>query len=73
MAIKDITLKQITDPALLKRLAAMRQFHGISDALLFKLAHHVTAFQIPTRWEAVHLIVENGIPIPVIKPPSDEQ
>ena len=70
MAITDITLKRITDPVLLKKLAGMRQFHGISDRLLFKLAHHVTIFKIPTRWEAIYIIVENGIPIPVIKPPS---
>lgn len=70
MAITDISLSPITDPNLLKKLAGKRQFHGIPDELLFRLAHHVTIFEIPSRWEAIHLIVENGIPIPVVKPPA---
>jgi hypothetical protein len=66
-------LNRITDPAQLKRLAGLKQFHGISDELLFKLAHRVTLFKIPSRWEAIHLIVANNILIPVVEPPSDER
>jgi hypothetical protein len=72
VAITDITLTRITDPVLLKKLAGMRQFHGIPDELLFKLAHHVTFCKIPDRWVAIYLIVENGLPIPVVEPPYDK-
>jgi hypothetical protein len=72
VAITDITLKQITDAVLLKKLAAMSQFHSIPDRLLFKIAHHVTFCKIPDRWVAIYLIVENGLPIPVVEPPYDK-
>jgi hypothetical protein len=65
MAITDISLSPITDSALLKKLAAMRQFHGLSDETLFRLARRVTVFKVPDRWVAINLILENGIPIPV--------
>ena len=70
MAITDITLSRITDPNLLKKLAGKRQFRGISDELLFKLAHRITVFRIPSRWEAINLIIANNILIPVVKPPD---
>jgi hypothetical protein len=68
VAITDISLSAISDPALMERLKAKKQFHGIPDELLFKLAHRVTIFKIPSRWEAIYLIVENNILIPVMKP-----
>jgi len=67
MAMTDISLNRITDPVLLKRLAEMTQFHGLSDELLFRLASRVTIFKIPDRWVAIRLIVANGIPIPVVR------
>ena len=67
MFISDLSLNPITDPAQLKRLSGMDQFHGIPDAMLFKLAGRVTTLRIPSRWEAIQLIVEHGIPIPVVK------
>ena len=67
MAITDISLNRITDPAELERLQAMEQFYDISDELLFRLARRVTIFRIPDRWVAIRLIVANGIPIPVVK------
>jgi hypothetical protein len=67
VAITDISLNRITDPAELERLKAMEQFHGIPDELLLRLARRVTIFQIPDRWVAIRLIVANGIPIPVVK------
>jgi hypothetical protein len=63
MAITDISLCPITDPALLKKLAAMKQFHGLSDQTLIRLARRVTVFKIPDRWVAISLILANGIPI----------
>jgi hypothetical protein len=68
MAITDISLNRISDPAELERLKAMEQFHELSDELLFGLARRVTVFQIPDRWVAIRLIVANGIPIPLLKP-----
>ena len=70
MAITDISLSPITDAALLKKLAAMRQFHKLSDETLFRLAKRVTVFRIPDRWVAINLIFENGIPIPVVTSPK---
>jgi len=70
VAISDISLSPISDPALLKRLKAKKQFYGLSDELLFKLAHRVTIFRIPNRWVAIHLIVTNNILIPVVTPPD---
>lgn len=70
MAITDISLSPITDHNLLKKLAGKRQFHGISDELLFKLAHRVTIFRIPDRWVAINLIIANNILIPVFKLPA---
>jgi hypothetical protein len=68
VAITDISLNRITDPAELERLKTNEQFHGIPDELLIRLAYRVTVFMIPDRWVAIRLIVANGIPIPVLKP-----
>jgi hypothetical protein len=70
MAIKDISLSPITDPAELKSLAALEHFHNIPDEMLLKLAQRVTVFRIPDRMVAIRLIRANGIPIPVMKPPA---
>jgi hypothetical protein len=70
MAITDISLSPISDPVLLKRLAAMQQFHGLSDETLFRLARRVTIFKIPDRWVAINLIVANSIPITVVTSPK---
>ena len=67
MAMTDISLNRITDPAELRRLKAMEHFHQLSDELLLRLAGRVTVFRIPDRWVAIRLIVANGIPIPVVK------
>ena len=67
MAITDISLNRITDPAELERLKTNEQFHGIPDELLIRLAYRVTIFMIPDRWVAIRLIVANGIPIPLAK------
>jgi hypothetical protein len=67
MFISDLSMNQISDSTLLARLHAMDQFHGIPDAMLFKLARRVSTLRIPSRWEAIQLIVEYGIPIPVVK------
>ncbi len=65
MAITDITLNAITDPAELEQLRAMPQFHDLPDDLLFKLARHVTIFRIPDRWVAIRLILALRLPIPL--------
>jgi hypothetical protein len=70
LAISDISLSPISDPELLKKLAGKTQFHGIPDELLYKLAHRITVFRIPDRMTAIHLIVENNVLIPVVKPPA---
>lgn len=69
MAITDIALNDITDPAELEHLQSLKRFHGLSDDLLFKLARRVTIFRIPSRWTAIRLILGNGIPVPVVKEP----
>lgn len=66
MAITDICLNDVTDPVELEHLQSLKQFHGLSDDLLFKLARRVTIFGIPSRWVAIRLIVANEIPIPVV-------
>ncbi len=67
MAITDISLNRITDPAEVRRLQAMEQFHQLPDELLLRLASRVTIFKIPDRWVAIRLLVANGVPIPVAK------
>jgi hypothetical protein len=67
MGMADISLNDIADPAELWHLKSLKQFHRLSDELLFKLARRVTIFKIPSRWVAIRLIVANGIPIPVLR------
>ena len=66
MAITNISLNDITDPAELEHLKSLTQFHGTTDETLARLARRVTIFRIPSRWVAIRLIVANGIPIPVV-------
>lgn len=73
MSISDISLNRITDPAQLKRLAGLEQFHDIPDEVLFKLAGRVTVLKIPSRWEAIQLILDNPCPIPVVKKSSRQR
>jgi hypothetical protein len=67
MAITDISLNDITDPAERQHIQSLEHFHGLTDDLLFKLARRVTIFRIPSRWVAIRLIVANNIPIPVVR------
>ena len=47
------------------RLSALRQFLGIPDETLIRLAKHKTGLHVPDRWVAIALILGNRVPIPV--------
>jgi len=67
----DINLKPIFDPDELKYLGGLSQFRYIPNGLLFKLVLIKTGFRVSDRWRAIQIIVEQRIPIPVLKPLSD--
>jgi len=47
------------------RLSSLKQFHGIPDETLIRLAERRTRLSVPDRWVAIALILGNRVPIPV--------
>lgn len=43
----------------------LKQFHGIADRTLFRLAELASGFAVEDRWVAIALIMRNPLPIPV--------
>ena len=54
-------------------LSSLRQFHGIPDSALIRLAERRTRMYVPDRWVAIALILSNRIPIPVPTPHGQVQ
>jgi hypothetical protein len=54
-------------------LSSLRQFHGIPDSALIRLAERRTRIYVPDRWVAIALILSNRILIPVPTPPGQLQ
>jgi len=48
-----------------RHLSSLKQFHGIPDESLIRLAERRTKLHVPDRWVAIALIVGNRIPVPV--------
>ena len=46
-------------------LSSLKQFHGIPDESLIRLAVRRTGLKVPDRWVAIALILGNRTPIPV--------
>ena len=49
-------------------LSSLKQFHGIPDETLIRLAERRTKLYVQDRWVAIALILGNRIPIPVPTP-----
>ena len=56
-----------------RHLSSLKQFHGIPDESLIRLAERRTGLNVPDRWVAVALIIGNRVPIPVPMPDGRSQ
>ena len=68
MFVSGIDLSPVSDPAELKCLAGLSQFHRIPNKVLFKIVRVATGIEVRDRWVAVRTILVRRIPIPVPKP-----
>jgi len=49
----------------INHLSSLKQFHGIPDDSLIRIAERRTRLKVQDRWVAVALILGNRVPIPV--------
>jgi hypothetical protein len=71
LSASDINLNPVFDPKELKYLGGLSQFRYIPNGLLFKLVLIKTGLRVSDRWRAIQIIVDQRIPIPVLKPLAD--
>ena len=68
-SVRTSLLLRIKSEAI-NHLSSLKQFHGIPDESLIRLAERRTGLKVPDRWVAIALILGNRIPIPV---PAQQQ
>ncbi len=47
-------------------LSKLRQFQGIADETLIRIARQRTRVQVSDRWGAIRMLISNPCPIPVV-------